>query len=57
MTAPVGQQQCSGKVGCELHDAGLVHPGNPSRAGGPQGHVASGSRPPDGRRTLLRFLE
>jgi hypothetical protein len=72
MTVPVSQEAmegedhddgsrwtaaCSGKVGGELHDAHLVHLGNPPRAGGSQSHAASGSRPPDGRSTLLRVLE
>jgi SOUL heme-binding protein len=52
-----GTAACSGKLGCKLHDAGLVHSGNPSRARGPKGHVASGSSSPDGRSALLRFLE
>ncbi len=43
---------CSGrKVVRKFHDAFLVHSGYPSRAKGPQGHVASGTSSSDRRST------
>jgi len=62
MTAPVSQQPkgeapCSRKVGRKLHDAVIIHSEDPSRAGEPKYHLASGSSSTDGRRALFRFLE